>query len=168
MIAASTELSQVAGWTLRTLLCCRHFFHIAQLVLVFNTQIQTFVESCTSALHHAAPTVLNTIHRVQRRLLRQINLSELKAFKSCSLAPLLVWQNISMLCFLYRIADVWRKTLCQCCFRDKSSGKSRQALRIMMYNLRMLFNKAAAIPMCSALQWISCNLEHASNGYSPR
>ena len=104
MEAASREVSQDAGWRLRTLLRCRRFFSIGQLVFLYKAQILTFIESRTSALHHAAPSVLNTIDRVQRRFLREINVSELEAFKSFNLAPLRVRRNNSMLGLLYRIA----------------------------------------------------------------
>ena len=81
MEAASREVSQDAGWRLRTLLRCRRFFSIGQLVFLYKAQILTFIESRTSALHHAAPSVLNTVDRVQRKFLMEMNVFELEAFK---------------------------------------------------------------------------------------
>ena len=104
MVAASREVSQDAGWRLRTLLHCSRYFSVSQLVFLYKAQILTFIESRTAALHHAAPSVLNTIYCVQRRFLREVNMSELEAFRAFNLAPLLVRRGISMLGLLYRIA----------------------------------------------------------------
>ena len=104
MGAAAVEVSREAGWRLKSLLRCRRFYSIGQLVRLYKAQILSFIESRTPALHHAAPSVLDCIDRVQRRFLREIGVSELEALQRFKLAPLPIRRDISMLGFLYRVA----------------------------------------------------------------
>ena len=64
----------------------------------------TFIESRTPALHHAAPSVLECIDRVQRRFLRKVGIYEVEAFQRFKLAPLSIRRDISMFGLMYRIA----------------------------------------------------------------
>ena len=104
VVAASREVSQDAGWKLMTLLCCRRHFSVSQLMFLYKAHILTFIESRTSALHHAVPNDLNTLDCAQRRFLREVNMSKLKVFRTFSLAPLPVQRNISMLCIIDKVA----------------------------------------------------------------
>ena len=104
MASASREISREAGWRLKSLLRCRRFYSVNQLVFLYKAQILSFIESRTPAIHHAAPSVLDIIDRVQRRFLREIDVSEFEGFRRFNLAPLPVRRDISMLGLLYRIA----------------------------------------------------------------
>ncbi len=104
MGVACREISREAGWRLKSLLRCRRFYSVAQLVHLYKAQILSFIESRTPAIHHGAPSVLETIDRVQRRFLREIDVTELDALRRFKLAPLPIRRDISMLGLLYRIA----------------------------------------------------------------
>ena len=60
--------------------------------------------SRTPALHHAAPSVLDAIDRVQRRFLREIGLDELSALLQYKLAPLSARRDVAMLGLLHRVS----------------------------------------------------------------
>ena len=75
-------------------------------MFLYKRQILTSIKLRPFALHHAAPSVLNTIDRVQRRFLREINMYETETFRIVNLAPLPVRLDISMLSLLYKIARV--------------------------------------------------------------
>ena len=70
---------------------------------LYKAQVLSFIESRTPALHHAAPTVLDVIDRVQRRFLREIGISESHALIHYRLAPLPVRRDIAMLGLLHRV-----------------------------------------------------------------
>ena len=89
-------------------------------MFLYTAQILICIESRTSALHHAAPSVLNTIDHVQRRSLREVNMSELEAFELFNLAPVRVRRDISMLGVVYRIAHGLTPNALSAFFRDKS------------------------------------------------
>ena len=76
MRAAAKEISREAGWKVKSLLRCRRFYTQKELVKLYKAQVLSYIESKTAAIHHAAPSVLDAIDRVQRRFLREIGLTE--------------------------------------------------------------------------------------------
>ena len=84
------------------MLRCRKFYNQRELVKLYKAQVLSFIESRTPALHHAAPSVLDAIDRVQRRFLREIGLTELEALLRYKLAPLPARRDIAMLGLLHR------------------------------------------------------------------
>ena len=87
MRAAAHEVATQAGWKLSALLRCRRFFSRGDLVKLYKAQVVSFIESRTAALHHAAPSVLDVIDRLQRRFLRELGITELDALLHFKLAP---------------------------------------------------------------------------------
>ena len=102
MAAAAQEVAKEAGWKVKSLLRCRKFYNQRELVKLYKAQVLSFIESRTPALHHAAPSVLDAIDRVQRRFLREIGLTELEALLRYKLAPLPARRDIAMLGLLHR------------------------------------------------------------------
>ncbi len=103
MRSAAQEVAREAGWKVRSILRCRRFYSTPQLVKLYKTQVLSYIESRTAALHHAAPSVLDAIDRVQRRFLREVGLTELDALQQYRLAPLPVRRDIAMLGMIHRV-----------------------------------------------------------------
>ena len=104
MHAAVEEIAKESSWKLRALLRCRKYYSQKELVKLYKAQILSYIESRTSGLHHAAPSVLDGIDRVQRRFLHEIGLSEIQALLWYKLAPLPARRDISMLGLLHRVS----------------------------------------------------------------
>ncbi len=101
---AAHKVSTEAGWRLKTLLRTRRYHNLREMVNLYKAQILSYIESRTVGLHHAAPTTLLCIDRVQRRFLREMRLTEREALADWNLAPLPCRRAIAMLGLLYRIA----------------------------------------------------------------
>ena len=82
----------------------RKFHTLAEMFRLYNAHILSFVESRTAGLHHAAPSVLQVIDRIQRRFLSEVHVSERDALLKWRLAPLRCRRDIAMLGLLYRVA----------------------------------------------------------------
>lgn len=104
MGSAAAEISREAGWKVSSLLKCRRFYTVNQLVKLYKAQVLSYVESKTPAIHHAAPSVLDAIDRIQRRFLREIGLDETSALLRHKLAPLSARRDIAMLGLLHRVS----------------------------------------------------------------
>ena len=91
------------GWRLQTLLRSRRFFSTKELINLYKAQVLSYMESSTPGLYHAAPSVLGRVDRVQRRLLRELELSELEALQTHNLAPLASRRDIAMLGALHKV-----------------------------------------------------------------
>ena len=102
MRSAAHEVAREAGWKTRSLLRCRKFYSQPEMVKLYKSQVLSFIESRTAALHHAAPSVLDVVDRVQRRFLREIGLTEVEAMLKYRLAPLPARRDIAMLGLLHR------------------------------------------------------------------
>ena len=97
------EIAREAGWKVRSLLRCRRFYAQSDLVKLYKAQVLSYIESKTAAIHHAAPSVLECIDRVQRRFLREVGLSESEALHRFKLAPLPARRDMAMLGLLHRV-----------------------------------------------------------------
>ena len=104
MAAAVRDISREAGWKVRSLLWRRKCYSTPEFVELYKAQVLSFIESRTPGLHHAAPSVLEIVDRVQGRFLREIRFSELEAFERFRLAPLPDRRDISMLGLLHRVS----------------------------------------------------------------
>ena len=102
MCSAAHEIATEAGWKVKSILRCRRFYSQRELMKLYKAQVLSFIESRTSAIHHAAPSVLDKIDRVQRRFIREIGLSETEALVRYKLAPLAARRDIAMLGLLHR------------------------------------------------------------------
>ena len=71
---------------------------------LYKAQVLSYLESSTPGLLHAAPSVLDKVDRVQRRLWRELGLTELQGLLDFRLAPLPARRSMSMLGLLHKIA----------------------------------------------------------------
>ena len=138
MCGAAAAISREAGWRLKSLLRCRRFYSIGQLVSLYKAQILSFIESRTPTIHHAAPSVLDMIDRVQRRFLRAIGFTELEALRRFKLAPLPARRDISMLGLLYRIAHGLAPSSLSALFPFRGACTLPTSLRGERHNLQSL------------------------------
>ena len=103
MNAAVSELGREAGWRLKSILRPRRFFSKHQLINLYKSQVLSYLESGTAAYYHAADSVLQSIDRVQRRLVRELDLTEEFVLEKYRLAPLASRRDMAMLGFLHRV-----------------------------------------------------------------
>ena len=103
MVAAISDIAREAGWRLQSILRPRRFFSRRQLMNLYKSQVLSFVESGTPGYYHAAPSVIASLDRVQRRFLREVGLDESEALVAFHLAPLQSRRDIAMLGLLHRI-----------------------------------------------------------------
>ena len=96
------EIAREAGWRLQSVLRPRRFFTQRQTINLYKSQVLSYVESGTPGYYHASKSVLAPIDRIQRRLLRELALTEDQALAIYSLAPLTSRRDMAMLGFLHR------------------------------------------------------------------
>ena len=101
---ACHEIAVEAGWRLKTLLRTRRFHNTREMMNLYKAQILSFIESRTVGIHHASPSVLQCVDRVQRRFLREMGISDRESLFDWKLAPLASRRAIAMLGLLYRVA----------------------------------------------------------------
>ncbi len=104
MKSAASRIAREAGWRLHAILRPRRFFGERELVNLYKSLVLSFIESGMPAYYHAVSSVLLPIDRVQRRLLRELGLSEREALEKYKLAPLETRRDIAMLGLLHRIS----------------------------------------------------------------
>ena len=102
MSTAVQECATEGHWRLSSLLHCRRFFAIQDLILQYKSQVLSFLEYRTCAVSHAADSHLNILDAVQRRLLRNLNLTVFDALNTFNLAPLSCRRDIANLGIIYR------------------------------------------------------------------
>ncbi len=100
---AMSELAREAGWRLQSVLRPRRFFTQRQPINLNKSQVLSYIESSTSGYYHASSSVLALVDRVQRRLLRELALSEEEALEVYKLAPLSSRRDMAMLGLLHRV-----------------------------------------------------------------
>ena len=85
MHAAARHVATEAGWRLHTLLRSRRFFSSKDVIHIYKAQILSFIESSTPGIFHAAPSTLERVDRVQKKLPREIGISEIEALRDYKL-----------------------------------------------------------------------------------
>ena len=103
MHSAARNVATEAGWRLQQLLKSRCFFTTPELMHLCKAQVLSYVESSTPAIFHASPSVLEPVDRVQRRLLRELGMSEVEALLNFRLAPLPSRRDMAMLGALHKV-----------------------------------------------------------------
>ena len=103
MHSAARQVATEAGWRLQQLLKARRYLSTLELVHLYKAQVLSYMESSTPGIYHAAPTVLDSVDRVQRRLLRQIGASEVDGLFRYRLAPLPSRRDMAMLGVLHKV-----------------------------------------------------------------
>ena len=96
------ECAIEAYWRLSSLLHCRRFFQVKDLVLQYKSQVLSFLEYRTCAITHAADCRLAALDSVQRRFLRNVNVSVFDGLHVFNLAPLSCRRDIASLGIIYR------------------------------------------------------------------
>ena len=104
MVDAVGELVADASWKLRTLQRTRRYYTDAELILLYKSQLLSFIEYRTSAIYHATRDVLERVDDIQTRFLRDAGVDEVTALMQFNLAPLRMRRDIAMLGMLHRSA----------------------------------------------------------------
>ena len=102
MEQAVRELTQEAGWKLRTLLKTGRFHSDRKLVDMYKSKVLSYVEYRTAALYHATDTVLRPLDAVQKRFLKALGRTEEEALVEFNLVPLAARRDIAMLGVIQR------------------------------------------------------------------
>ncbi len=103
MHSATRAVATEAGWRIQKLLRARRYYTTPELMHLYKAQVLSYIESATPGLYHAAPSVLDKVDRVQRRLLRELNLDEVEGLLDFRLAPLPSRRDMSMLGTLHKM-----------------------------------------------------------------
>ena len=103
MHEAACHVATEAGWRLQALLKVRRFFTTPELFRMYKCQVLTYIESSIPGLYHAAVSVLDRVDRVQRRFLREMEISEVDALIRFRLAPLPSRRDMAMLGALHKV-----------------------------------------------------------------
>ena len=146
MHSATRVVATEAGWRLRKLLHARHYYTTPQLMHLYKAQVLSYIESSTPGVFHAAPSVLNKVDRVQRRLLRELGLSEEQGLLEYRLAPLPARRGIAMLGMLHKVSlGVAPPQLAELFPLCGSVPENRRAARLG--NQRRLHNRQLSRPV---------------------
>ena len=92
------EVAQRASWKLRTLLRTLQFHDTKALVGQYKSHVLPTLEFCTPAVYHCTDTVLDQVDRVQKRFLREAELTEKEALLHFNLAPLATRRDVQQAC----------------------------------------------------------------------
>ena len=104
MSTAVHKCARTAAFKTKSLLRCRRFYSLNDLVMLYKSHVLSYVEYRTPAIHLAPTSVLNELDDVQTRFLKELGLSEAAAFMNFNLAPLPVRRDIAMLGVIHRAA----------------------------------------------------------------
>lgn len=85
------------------ILANKWFYDIQGLVQQYKAHVLCLLEESLGAICHATETHLNVLDSLQRRFLREFNLSDNEAFINHNLAPLRLRRDIAVLGLLHRI-----------------------------------------------------------------
>ena len=76
MAAAIDELVKDCKWKIRSLLRCQRHFDIAGTVSLFKGRVLPFIEHRTSAIYHAADSLIERVDSIQRHFLDRLGITE--------------------------------------------------------------------------------------------
>ena len=102
MTTAIDALITAAAWKMKMLLRTRRFYNSAELVILYKTNLLSYLEHRTPALYHARREMLVRLDQVQTRFLRDVGITALEALMEFNLAPLDTRRDISMLGLIHR------------------------------------------------------------------
>jgi hypothetical protein len=102
MASAVAELVTEASWKLKMLIKTRRYYNDAELVMLYKSQLLSFLEYRTPALYHATRNVLERLDNVQSRFLRDAGIDDTVALLEFNLAPLATRRDIAMLGVIHR------------------------------------------------------------------
>lgn len=99
---AESDLVNGAGWRLRALLRAARFFTTRQMIILYKSQILSFIEAGSICFFHAPKTTMDPLERIQRRFLREIGILAETAFLKHNLAPVHTRCDIAALGLLHK------------------------------------------------------------------
>ncbi len=102
MHKAVRELAIQGGWRLRAILRVRRYFSVNQLVMLFKSQVMSYLEAGCVAFFHAPPTTMDPVDRILLRFLREMGLSTEDALLRFNLAPFESRRHMAALGVLHR------------------------------------------------------------------
>jgi hypothetical protein len=104
MKSALNDVVTEAGWKLKMLIKTRRFYTDAELVMLYKTNLLSYLEYRTPAIYHATRDHLSRLDRVQTKFLQDVGINEVEALMEFNLAPLAVRRDIAMLGLIHRAA----------------------------------------------------------------
>lgn len=105
MGTAAHKCSRKAAFKTKSLLRCRRFYAINDMVMLYKTHVMSYIEYRTPGIHFASSSVLLEVDDVQARFVRELGLSEESALMTFNLAPLQVRRDIGILGVIHRAAS---------------------------------------------------------------
>ena len=87
----------------RALLRCRRFYSLSDMFCQCKAHVLSVLEFPTPAVYHASRSVIDGIDAVQRRFLREVQITMKDSFLKFRLAPLQLRRNIAMLGLLHKV-----------------------------------------------------------------
>ena len=103
MLDAVGAIVAQAGWRAKSILKCKPFYSTRNLVNLYKSHVLSFIESRTTGIFHASPSVLQAVDDVQTRFLVALGVSSATALFSFNLAPLCARRDLAMLGFLQKV-----------------------------------------------------------------
>lgn len=103
MSVAVHSAATKAGAKLRALLRARRYYSTADLFNQYKAHVLSLLEFPTAAIYHASNSVLDGIDSVQRRFLRELQITAKDSFLNFGLAPLQLRRDIAMLGLLHKV-----------------------------------------------------------------
>jgi hypothetical protein len=104
MKSAVNDVVTEAGWKIKMLIKSRRFCTDAELVMLYKTNLLSYLEYRTPAIYHATRDHLSRLDRVQAKFLHDVGIDEVAALMEFNLAPLAVRRDIAMLGLIHRTA----------------------------------------------------------------
>ena len=102
MRPAVDEILKSVRWRKHVLQRSRRYHSLSQMVLLWKSRVLGSIEHRTSAIYHAADTILQPLDRLQASYLEALGLSELDALRDHNLAPLSCRRDMAMLGVIHR------------------------------------------------------------------
>ena len=93
-----------AAWKTKSLPRSRRFYCVADLIMLYNSHVLSYIEYRTAGIRFASTSVLRELDDVQKRFMRQLALSDEDAFMHFNFAPLETKRDIAMFGVIHRAA----------------------------------------------------------------
>ena len=104
MTAAVNDIVNSASWKIRTLLRTQRFYTTGELVVLYKSQLLSYIEYRTAAIYHALREILARLDNIQTKFLQDAGVTAEEALMEFNLAPLAMRRDIAMLGLIHRAA----------------------------------------------------------------
>ena len=129
---------------MKALLRASRYFNIGQLVMLFKSQVLSYLESGVVAFSHAPATRMAPVDRIQRRFLRAVGLSEEEAIVRHNFAPMRVRRQIAALGVLHkRTLGLVPPPIAELLPFDASPGNPYCTRRVARLHSKQLMDRAS-------------------------